>query len=81
MADKVFLKCSAKGKTFNNGGSIIKLGVKVEDLIAFAKQHANDRGYVNLVIQQRREVGNYGDTHSVVLDTYEPKRNADEPAF
>src|SRR6185436_14115279 len=47
MADKVYLKCSAKEKTFSNGGSIIKLGIKVADLIAFAQQHGNERGYLN----------------------------------
>ena len=76
-AEKIFLKCSAKQKTFSNGGSVINVGVKAEDLIAFAKQHANAKGYVNLVIQERREAGKYGDTHSVALDTYEPKRKTD----
>jgi hypothetical protein len=34
---KTFLKCSAKLKTFNNGGSLISVGVKADDLIAFAQ--------------------------------------------
>lgn len=76
MSEKVFLKCSAKEKTFDNGGSVINLGIKVEDLAAFVKQHKNERGYVNLVIQKRREVGQYGDTHSVCLDTFTPSRRA-----
>jgi hypothetical protein len=80
--DKIFLKCSAKQKTFDNGGSLLSVGVKADDLIAFAKQHANGRGYVNLVIQERREVGQYGDTHTVSLDTYEPKaKHDDAPPF
>lgn len=70
MADKVFLKCSAKQKRFDNGGSVINLGVKTADLIAFAEAHTNERGFLNLVISERREVGQYGDTHSVTLDTY-----------
>ena len=70
MADKIFLKCSAKQKRFDNGGSVINLGVKVADLVAFAQAHTNERGYLNLVISERREVGQYGDTHSVTLDTY-----------
>lgn len=80
MADKIFLKCSAKEKTFSNGGSVIRLGVKVEDLLAFAKQHGNERGYLNLQIGARREVGQYGDTHSVTLDTYEAPRQQAAPA-
>jgi hypothetical protein len=71
MSDKVYLRCSAKKKTFNDGGELIRIGVKADDLIAFAKQHANARGYVNLVVSSRRNVGQYGDTHSVSLDTYE----------
>ena len=78
MADKVFLKCSAKEKTFRNGGSKIVLGVKVDDLVAFAKQHANERGYLNLVVSARREVGQYGDTHSVTLDDFVPQRRSDD---
>lgn len=73
MAEKTYLKCSAKEKTFSNGGSIIKVGVKVADLIAFAQQHGNERGYLNLTIGARREVGQYGDTHTVTLDTFTPK--------
>lgn len=73
MADKVFLKCSAKAKHFANGGSVINVGVKVEDLAEFCRKHKNERGYLNLVIQERREVGQFGDTHSIVLDTYQPK--------
>ena len=79
MSEKTFLKCSAKEKTFANGGSVINVGVRVSDLIAFAEKHQNERGYLNLVIQQRREPGQYGDTHSVVLDTYTPKPKADGP--
>lgn len=77
-AEKTFLKCSAKEKEFRDGGSLIRLGVKAQDLIAFAKLHANERGYLNLVISKRRSVGQYGDTHSVALDTYEPKAKTDD---
>lgn len=81
MADKTFLRCSAKEKEFRSGGSVIRLGVKVEDLIAFAKEHGNERGYLNLSISKRRSVGQYGDTHSVSLDTYEPRQAQDEAPF
>jgi hypothetical protein len=73
MAEKVFLKCSAKEKTFASGGSILNLGFKVSDLVEFAQLHANDRGYLNLCVQSRREVGKFGDTHAVTLDTWVAK--------
>ncbi len=70
MADKTYLKCSAKERKFSNGGSVINVGIKREDLAEFVRKHTNERGYVNLTIAPRREVGQYGDTHSVYLDTF-----------
>jgi|TARA_R110000787_G_scaffold175961_1_gene288281 hypothetical protein len=69
-APLIFLKCSAKKKEFANGGSLLSLGIKAEDLTAFIAEHTNERGYVNLTIKERREVGRYGDTHAVTLDTW-----------
>lgn len=66
---KTYLKCSAKARE-TNFGQVIKLGIKVDDFIAFARQNVNDRGYVNLDITPRKEQGQYGDTHSVSLDDY-----------
>lgn len=63
------MKCSAKARD-TQFGQIIKLGIKVDDFIAFARQHVNDRGYLNLDIMPRKEQGQYGDTHSVALDDY-----------
>jgi hypothetical protein len=83
-ADKVFLKCSAKSKSFSNGGSKLLLGVKVDELIKFANEHKNERGYLNLEITERRSVGQYGDTHSVALDTFKPgarQAQDDGPGF
>jgi len=74
-SDKIYLKCSAKARQ-TNYGQMLNIGVKADDLIAFAQQHANARGYVNLTVSERKEPGKYGDTHSVTLDTYEPKSKA-----
>lgn len=76
MAEKIFLKCSAKEKVFSNGGSILNLGIKVADLLEFAQRHANERGYLNLCVQSRRELGKFGDTHTVSLDTWVAKPKA-----
>lgn len=66
---KEYLRCSAKARE-TQYGQIIKLGIKVDDFIAFARKHVNERGYLNLDIMPRKEVGQYGDTHSVALDDY-----------
>lgn len=73
MAEKVYLKCSAKQKTFSNGGSVIRLSFKDTDIAAFVRTHKNEQGYVNLIIAERREVGQYGDTHTVYLDDWKPE--------
>jgi hypothetical protein len=75
MAEKVYLKCSAKQKTAKFG-PILTLGVRVADLLEFAEKHKNERGYLNLVISERKTPGQYGDTHSVCLDDYTPKPKA-----
>lgn len=69
-------KCSCKAVTFASGKSILKVGFHVETLIAFIKQHANERGYVNFGISERKETSQHGETHSVWLDTWRPGQTA-----
>lgn len=70
---KTYVKCSAKEHTFQDGGKILKLSFSVAELIKFAEQHKNEKGYLNLIVAARREPGQYGDTHCVSLDTWKPK--------
>jgi hypothetical protein len=65
-------KCSAKEHVFKDGGSQIKVGFNAAALVEFIKANTNEKGYVNLLVTKRREVGKYGDTHSVALDTWKP---------
>ena len=76
---KTYLKGSAKAKTFDNGGSVINLSLHADELITLATEHRNAAGYLNLVVGERREVGKYGDTHSVWLDDFVPKANDAKP--
>ena len=50
----------------------IKLSGKVDRIIEELNKHKNDKGYINLELTERREVGKYGETHSVKVDTWEP---------
>lgn len=61
---------------FADGGSILKLNVKADRLIAWLNQHANEKGYVNIVVQEKRTPDEYG-THSAHLDTWRPKAGGD----
>jgi len=80
VAETIYLKCSAKEIKSKYGTKVV-IGVRASDLTEFADKHKNARGYVNLVVQQRKEPGKFGDTHSVILDTYEPKARTDDPGF
>ena len=59
-------------KTINGKyGEFYKVSVNIEKL----KQFQNEKGYVNLLMNKRKEVGQYGETHSFTLDDYTPKKD------
>lgn len=75
-------KCSAKQVP---NTTILKLSFKAKELRDFLNEHVNEKGYVNLCVTPRREVGQFGDTHCVWLDTWKPGnkegfRRAAQPA-
>lgn len=77
--NKIYVpKSGAKEITFQSGKKILKLNFKANELIAFLNQHKNDKGYVTLGVSERREVGQYGDTHCVWLDTWKPQPRGDQ---
>lgn len=70
---KVYAPLSGKEIKFNNGGTLLKLSGKAEKLIDFIRANTNEKGYVNLKVERRREVDEWGNTHSVQLDTWQPR--------
>ena len=73
MPEKQYInKCKVKEEVFTYQGNqikVLKVGLNMEELQKFEKN-----GYVNVTISKRREVGKYGDTHSMYLNEYEPKK-------
>ncbi len=67
-------KCSAKAIEIRDF-TILKLSFNASVLAEFARNNQNEAGYLNLCITPRREKGQYGDTHSVTLDTFKPDPN------
>ena len=58
--DRVYInQCSLREKVFDNGGSLINAAFKVSEL----QEHADENGWVNIVIAKRREVSEKGATH------------------
>ena len=59
-------------KTINGKfGEFYKISVNLEKL----KEHQNEKGWVNLLMNKRKEVGQYGESHSFTLDDYIPKKD------
>jgi len=77
--EKRYIKgISLKQKDLANG-AILKVGIhKQKFLDDIESIPANEKGYINLDITARREVSQYGETHSCALDTWKPKANRDD---
>ena len=66
--DRVYInQCSLREKVFDNGGSLINAAYKVSEL----QEHADENGWVNLVIAKRREVSEKGATHYAYKSEYQ----------
>lgn len=52
-------------------GEFFNISINVEKL----QQYANEKGYVNLTMSKRKEVGQYGDTHYFTLNEWTPEAN------
>ena len=63
-----------KERVFDNGGSQLKMSVKVEDFISQLKE-ISDKGWANLIISKRKEPSDTGVTHYVKVDTWKPDPN------
>jgi hypothetical protein len=59
-------------KTFSNGGSIIKLGLKMEVI----QEHVKN-GWLNICIGKKKDAKGDGKDYYAYVDTYEPKRADD----
>ena len=57
-------------------GEFFNISINVEKL----QQYANEKGYVNMTMSKRREVGQYGDTHYFVLNEYNPEAQQNNSA-
>jgi hypothetical protein len=82
MADKIYLG-SGKEKTFDDGGSVISVHLKLDGMAEYFKEYgytsASGEKRIKLNIGTRRNIGDYGETHSVVLDTWKPDGAGSNP--
>ena len=50
-------------------GEFFNISINMEKL----QQYANEKGYVNMVMSKRKEVGQYWDTHYFTLNEWNPE--------
>ena len=61
-----------------NFGAFHKISFSQQDL-ELLMQNLNEKGYVNLAMNRRREPSQYGQTHSLVIDTWQPQQMPQVP--
>ena len=69
MSEKTYVGSGKLIKTSN--GELMKVSFSRRDLETMTA-NLNDKGYINLVVSERREPDKYGNTHSVSIDTWKP---------
>ena len=65
--------------TLKEGKFSIKFSGKTDEVIAQLLAITNDKGYFNLEIGKKKEVGKYGDTHYLKVDDWKPEQKAQAP--
>lgn len=75
------------GKTYINGIFIkkrttpfesINVSINVAEFVQQIQANANDKGYCNIVFQNRKEADKNGNNMYAVLDTFVPNKKEDE---
>jgi hypothetical protein len=61
-----------------NFGVFHKLSFSAQDLETL-KSNLNSKGYVNIAMNERQSPSQYGATHSLVIDTWEPTPQGQAP--
>tara|TARA_R110000850_G_scaffold229969_2_gene354765 strand:+ start:736 stop:984 length:249 start_codon:yes stop_codon:yes gene_type:complete len=74
MADKTFIEGSSSKAITGQYGEFFNMSFNLEKLA----QYANEKGYINITMSKRKEVGQYGDTHSFTLNEWKPEQKKTE---
>lgn len=76
MAEKTYINgLFIKKKRFENGGSVINISINSTTVIEELLKHKNEKGYVNITLQDMREANKNGSNMYAILNTYTPKNN------
>lgn len=69
MTDKTFIEGSSCKAIEGKYWEFFNMSFNLEKL----SQYANEKGYINITMSKRKEVGQYGDTHSFTLNEWKPE--------
>lgn len=72
MSDAIYAPLKIVEVKFKAGGSGLKVGVNVPQMVEFLLKHKNEAGWVNLFIAPKSKPDGMGRTHSCKLDTWRP---------
>jgi hypothetical protein len=82
MAEHIYCG-SGKERVFQDGGTILSVSLDMDMLIANFKEYGyvskNGKRYITVKVGKRREVGMYGETHTVEVDTWKPVKQETKP--
>jgi len=76
LPERNFIGGSGREYIFKDGGQIINMFVKFEDLEALPR---TDKGYIRFVMAERKEPDQFKNTHYIYEDTFVPEKK-DAPA-
>jgi len=74
-------KIYAKGIYFKAGKFGKRVSINVEQFTAFLNENKNEKGYVNLNINPRKEVSDKGETDYMTVDTWQPNESKSDLPF
>ena len=75
MADHIYCG-SGKERVFENGGNVLTVTLNIDEILAQYDAYGfttnTGKRTIKVKISRRREVGQYGETHTVEIDTWKP---------
>ena len=77
MSDSIEKIYVGSGKSKFEGDQV-SISVCLSDLPKDWKFEYNNKEYVKLIVQKKREVDQYGKTHYVAIDTFKPEAKTEE---
>jgi hypothetical protein len=75
--EKIYLN----GINAKQGKFGLRVSINVEKFIAELQKNKNEKGFVNINVNERREADKFGNTHSFQLDTWQPNESKSDLPF